>query len=288
MKPRVRITFALTALAMVAFAANSIFCRMALGSGTIDAASFATIRLGSGALTLWLIVVASRPGARSVHGDWRATMALLVYAVFFSFAYISLSTGTGALILFGSVQFVMFVAGLRAGEQSPRIAWAGFLLAVGGMVYLVSPGITAPPPVGAALMATAGAAWGFYSLLGRGVADPLKSTAGNFIYSVPVSVLVSLLFASEFHATRDGVLLALASGALASGVGYAIWYTALRGLTATTAASVQLSPMVLAALGGAVFMGEPVTVRLVLASLAVLGGIAMIILRDRLRVGERL
>jgi drug/metabolite transporter (DMT)-like permease len=268
---------------MVAFAANSLLCRMALGASAIDPASFTTVRLVSGALALWLILRATNPATSVAIGDWRAAAMLFVYAITFSFAYLALTAGTGALILFGAVQLTMFIAGLRAGEYFPPLAWSGLLLAVAGLVYLVSPGLAAPPLGSAVLMGAAGIAWGFYSLRGRGASNPLQTTAGNFLYAAPLAVVASLVFADNIHATAGGITLAIASGALASGVGYAIWYAALRGLTATGAATVQLSAPVIAAFGGVVLLSEAVTLRLLVASAAILGGIALVILRRRPR-----
>jgi len=267
----------LTGLAVLAFAANSLLCRLALGQQLIDAASFTTVRVVSGAMVLALIML---PHWR-IHGraaaDWRLVAMLSTYMVFFSFAYLSLSVGTGALVLFGSVQLTMFVAGIRGGEYFAPLSWAGLTLAILGLVYLVWPGVSAPDPFGAILMAIAGVGWAFYSLLGRGVSDPVESTANNFIFSVPLVIVISVLFAGDFHASGPGIFWAVVSGALASGLGYVMWYAALRGLTATRAATVQLSVPVIPALGGVVLLSEPITLRLVLASIATLGGVAMVL-----------
>lgn len=200
---------------------------------------------------------------------------LLLYAVPFSFAYNSLATGTGALILFGAVQATMLASGLLGGERPPRLQWVGFTVAVLGLIYLVLPGLGAPEPRGAGLMALAGVGWGFYSVRGRTTADPLAATAGNFIRSVPIVLAFNLLSLSEFHVTPAGGMLAVASGAIASGIGYAVWYAALRDLTATLAATVQLSVPAIAAAGGVVFLAEDVTPRLVFSSLLILGGVGM-------------
>jgi len=264
---------------MLAFAANSLLCRLALGAEFIDAASFTTVRVLSGAITLGVILA---PRFRS-HGrqpvDLRATAMLFTYMIFFSLAYLSLGAATGALILFGAVQLTMFTVAIRAGETFSILSWAGLAMAIGGLVYLLSPGVSAPDPTGAVLMAVAGVAWGFYSLLGRTAADPLESTAYNFIYSVPLAIAASLLFATDFHVTSKGVVLAIASGALASGLGYFIWFAALRGLSAIRAATVQLSVPVIAAFGGVLLLSEDVTFRLVLASAATLGGVAIVLSR---------
>ena len=269
-------TIALTAAAMVAFAANSVLCRLALGAGLIDAASFATVRTVSGAIILGIILSLRRKESSS-KPDWRSVLTLYLYMVFFSFAYLSLSAGTGALILFAAVQLTMFVVALRSGEHFSLLSWVGLVLAISGLVYLVSPGVTAPDPLGATLMAIAGVSWGFYSLVGRTAGDPTEATAYNFIYSVPLVLLTSLVFLGGFEVTVIGAAYAFISGAIASGLGYVIWYAALRGLTATSAATVQLSVPVIAATGGVVLLSEEVTVRLLLASAATLGGVAMVL-----------
>lgn len=273
-------TAILTAVAMVAFAANSVLCRLALGAGLIDAASFASIRVFAGAAILALVLVARRPAASRVP-NWRSVSALFVYMACFSFAYLSLSAGTGALVLFGAVQLTMFTVALRRGERFSLVSWFGLLLAIAGLVYLVAPGITAPDPFGAALMAVAGIAWGIYSLFGRSAKDPTAATAWNFIYSLPLAIIMSLLFATDAAVTVRGGLLAVGSGAIASGLGYVTWYAALQGLSATSAATVQLSAPVIAAVGGVLLLAEGVSVRLVLASVATLGGVALVLLQRR-------
>jgi drug/metabolite transporter (DMT)-like permease len=273
-------TAALTVLAMVAFAANSLLCRMALQPALIDPASFGSVRLASGAIVLAAMIRLRATPAAASHGDWQAAAMLFAYVAFFSFAYLSLSAGTGALILFGAVQLTMLVAGLRAGEAFAGVARIGLLLAVGGLVYLVLPGLSAPPPLGAALMAAAGVAWGLYSLRGRGVADPLAATAGNFLRAVPMTLALSaltVLWTHTTHAVAAGIGLAVLSGAVTSGLGYVVWYAALRGLNATRAAVVQLSVPPIAAFGGALLLGESISLRLALASLAILGGIALVL-----------
>lgn len=270
-------TILLTAAAMLAFAANSLLCRLALQRKGIDPASFSSVRLVSGALTL-AVIVHVRPGRPSQgRTDWLAAAMLFAYVAFFSFAYLSLSAGTGALILFGAVQLTMFSVGLRAGEHFGPIAWTGLVLAVAGLVYLVSPGVAAPPLLGAALMAIAGVAWGVYSLRGRGVADPLAATASNFARAAPMALLLSLMLAARAQADAGGLALAIASGALTSGIGYVIWYAALPGLSAMRAATVQLSVPPIAAFGGVLFLAESITPRLALASGAILGGIALVL-----------
>ena len=258
---------ALTAIAMLAFAANSLLCRLALGQGLIDAASFATVRVVAGAVMLALILLPR----------WRAAVMLFLYMAGFSFAYATLSAGTGALILFSAVQLTMFVVALRGGEHFPMLSWLGLAIAVAGLVYLVSPGLTAPDPLGAALMTIAGIAWGVYSLQGRAAADPLESTANNFVCAVPMVIAVSLFFINEFRVSAAGLALAVTSGAVTSGLGYVAWYAALRGLPRTRAATVQLSVPVIAAVGGVALLAEPITVRLLIASTATLGGVWIVL-----------
>jgi drug/metabolite transporter (DMT)-like permease len=274
---RVR-TITCTSIALVAFAANSVLCRLALGRGAIDAASFSAVRLISGAATLAVLVLLKREGTTSIRGNWTSAGMLFLYAVPFSFAYLSLGAGTGALILFGSVQITMMACALGRGERPHALQWLGLAVALGGLVYLVSPGLEAPSPLGSALMAVAGVSWGVYTLLGRGQANPLARTAGNFARSVPMILIVSLVSISRVHASAGGILLAIASGALASGLGYVIWYAALGGLTATRAAVVQLTVPVLAAVGGIAFLGETLSGRLVLATVLILGGVALALL----------
>ena len=276
-------TIALTAIAMIAFAANSLLCRLALQKGSVDPASFASIRLVSGAIVLVAIVrLRSVPSTTlqrvSTRADWLAVTMLFVYVAFFSFAYVSLPAGTGALILFGAVQLTMLGAGLRSGERFALVAWVGLLLAGAGLVVLVLPGVAAPPPLGAALMAIAGVAWGVYSLRGRtAAADPLAATARNFVRAAPLALVLNLLFITGAHADAAGLALAMASGALTSGVGYVVWYAALRHLTAMRAATVQLSVPLIAAFGGVAWLAEAITPRLMMASIAILGGIALVL-----------
>lgn len=278
--------FVLTSLAMLAFAGNSLLCRLALKHTSIDAASFTTVRLVSGALMLWLVVSMKRgalahAATKAGGGNWLSAFALFVYAAGFSFAYVSLSAATGALLLFGAVQATMIGHGMWAGERLRSLQLAGLLLAFGGLLSLLLPGLSAPPLLGSVLMLSAGLAWGLYSLRGKGAGDPTLVTAGNFLRAVPMALALSLLMLNNRSIDALGFGYALASGALASGVGYAIWYTALPGLKATQAATVQLSVPVLAALGGIVFLGEVLTLRLIVASVAILGGIALVILERR-------
>ena len=267
---------ALTALAMTAFAANSLLCRLALKHTAIDAASFTGIRLSSGAVMLWLLVHFRR-GSYTGAGNWGSAFALFAYAASFSFAYVSLPAASGALLLFGAVQATMIGHGLWTGERLHRLARVGLALALAGLVGLLLPGLSAPPLTGSLLMLGAGIAWGIYSLRGKGAGDPTRVTAGNFLRAVPLTAVLSLLVLNRASLDTQGVYYALASGALASAIGYAIWYTALPALKATHGATVQLSVPVIAALGGIVFLGEPLSLRLVLASMAILGGIALVI-----------
>ena len=271
---------ALTALAMLAFAANSLLCRLALKHTAIDAASFTSIRLLSGAVMLWLLV-RMRRGSYAGAGNWGSAFALFAYAAGFSFAYVSLPAASGALLLFGAVQATMIGHGLWTGERLQRLQRIGLALALAGLVGLLLPGLSAPPLTGSLLMVGAGIAWGIYSLRGKGAGDPTRVTAGNFLRAVPITAALSLLVLNRPSLDTQGVYYALASGALASGIGYAIWYTALPALKATHAATVQLSVPVIAALGGIVFLGESLSLRLVLASVAILGGIALVILEKQ-------
>lgn len=268
---------ALTAIAMLAFAANSLLCRLALGQGLIDAASFATVRVVAGAVMLALILLPRWRARGRCAPDWRAAVMLFLYMAGFSFAYATLSAGTGALILFSAVQLTMFVVALRGGEHFPMLSWLGLAIAVAGLLYLVSPGLTAPDPLGAALMTVAGIAWGVYSLQGRAAADPLESTANNFVCAVPMVIAVSLFFINEFRVSAAGLALAVTSGAVTSGLGYVAWYAALRRLPRTRAATVQLSVPVIAAVGGVALLAEPITVRLLIASTATLGGVWIVL-----------
>ena len=295
---------ALTALAMTAFAGNSLLCRLALQHTAIDPASFTAVRLVSGALVLWALVqwrealaaqanaaasgspvelgASMAPGA-SMHpaaklaGSWSSAAALFVYAAAFSYAYLSLSAGTGALLLFGAVQATMLGWGLWRGQRLRLCQTAGLVLAMGGLVALLWPGVTAPPAVGALLMLAAGVAWGVYSLRGRGAGDPTAVTAGNFVRAAVLAVPLVLAALPWAQVDAAGLLWALCSGAVTSGLGYAVWYTALKGLHPTSSASVQLSVPVLTALGGVAFLSEPLTLHLTLCSAAILGGIAWVI-----------
>jgi len=291
---------------MIAFASNSLLCRLALKHATIDAATFTFIRILSGAVALWLILElrtrlrtekttsllydgASGSPRVTRHlplksGNWLSALALFVYAAAFSFAYVDLSVGTGALLLFGAVQASMIIWGFRKGERLDAIQVVGFVAAVIGLVVLVFPGLSAPPLIGSIVMLTAGVAWGVYSLRGKGVQNPASVTTGNFVRAVPFSAVVWIIFIPWTHVDSAGVSYAVISGAIASGLGYVIWYSVLPSLKAASAATVQLSVPVLAATGGILLLGEPLTLRYLLASVAILGGIALVVLeknRDR-------
>lgn len=269
-------TILLTTLAMIAFASNSLLNRFALGHNTIDPASYTTVRLVSGAIMLSVIAGLDRKkGVTVLRGSWISAAFLLLYAITFSFAYLSLSTGTGALILFGSVQVTMIVVALWSGERPHIMEWVGLALALGGLVYLIFPGLTAPSPIGSALMTVAGISWGFYTIRGRGSQNPLRDTAGNFVYAVPMVLVVLFFSLKSISFSFSGILYATLSGALASGVGYVIWYAALRGLSTTRAATVQLSVPVIAAWSGVIFLSEVVSIRLFIAGVWILGGIAL-------------
>lgn len=285
----------LTFLTMIAFAANSIFGRLALeasnGSTVIDPASYSTIRLVSGAIMLALIVIYANklPLSKilskemSAQGNWVSALSLFAYAAAFSFAYLNLETGMGALILFSCVQATMIFWALVKGDRPSLMEWIGLLVALGTFVWLVSPGLGAPDPYAAGLMALSGIAWGVYSLRGKSAADPLRATAGNFILSVPFAIVLIVAATSNLHATAFGFSMAVASGAISSALGYSLWYQVLRSLTATQGAIVQLSVPVFAGIGGLILLGEPMTLRFSLASLLILGGIAMAILAKQKR-----
>ncbi len=275
-------TLAFTAAALIGFAANSLLCRAALrphsANDPIDAASFTAIRLVSGAVVLELIARVTAERSRSRGGNWRGAFALFGYALAFSFAYLRLDASTGALILFGSVQATMIGAALRSGERFGPRGSLGLVLALGGLVWLNAPGLSAPDPIGALLMACAGIAWGIYSLFGRRAGPPLEATAGNFLRAAPLALAAlgaSRALGNSQHVEASGAILAVASGALASGVGYSLWYAALGGLGAARASIVQLSVPVLTASSGALVLGESLSLRLVEAGAAILSGVAL-------------
>ncbi len=271
--------FLYTTIALLAFAGNSVLCRFALGENTIDAASFTAIRLFSGIVFLAIILKVTTAGETvSSKGSWTASLMLFIYAITFSFAYISLETGTGALILFGSVQITMILTGLYLGNRLHIVEWLGVLIAFTGFVYLLMPGLGAPSLQGFVLMSVAGIAWGYYTLAGKGSKNPLRDTAYNFYRTLPlVFILIALTF-QHAALSQKGVVLAVLSGGIASGVGYTIWYMALRGLTGTQAAVVQLLVPVIAAMGGVLFTNEIFSLRMALSALLILGGILVVVL----------
>lgn len=270
-----------TTLAMLAFAANSILCRLALvdsdGTTSIDAASFTSIRLISGAVMLTILMLTRTHEFKPKNINFISAIMLFTYAICFSFSYIEIAAGTGALILFGTVQLTMIMFGLIKGERPDQLALVGILLAFAGLVYLLLPGVSAPPFMNALLMMIAGLAWGIYSLRGKGVSNPLIATSWNFIGTLPLVLLTFLIFQADAHLTQKGIILAILSGSLASGIGYAIWYSALPYLTATRAATVQLTVPIIASIGGVIFLSEQLSLRLMLASIAVLGGVYLTI-----------
>ncbi len=300
LKPRI---FILTLLAMIAFASNSLLCRAALRDTTIDPATFTFARVFSGAVALWLIfqsrrrLIVDRPAApfvesstnlsRATHhsslesGNWPSGLALFAYAAAFSFAYVDLSAGTGALLLFGAVQVTMILWGFRQGERLDAIQIAGLVVALTGLVVLVFPGISAPPLIGSVSMSGAGIAWGIYSLRGKSAANAIAATTGNFLRAVPFAALLSVAMLPKTNFHSLGIVYAVISGAITSGIGYVIWYAALSGLKAAGAATVQLSVPVFAATGGILLLGEPITLRYVIASIAVLGGIFLVFIERR-------
>lgn len=271
-----------TTFALVAFAANSVLNRLALGGSTIDAGSYIGIRLVSGAITLWLINGVSKGNFNfTFKSNPLSAFYLFLYGVAFSFAYRSLTSGTGAFILFGTVQTTMLTVLLLRGERPHISEWAGLIMAIGGLTYLVFPGLSSPDLFGALLMFTAGIAWGFYTLRGKGVKDPLETTALNFILAVPMVLVVNLFTFSQAHFSTKGVTYAVLSGAVASGVGYVIWYAALKGLTTTQAALLQLSVPIIAALGGVVFLAETITTRLIIAGVLIICGVVVALVGKR-------
>lgn len=272
-------TIILTSLALIAFAANSVLCRLALGNEAIDASSFTVIRLLSGTIVLLIIISTTRnTTGTSSKGSWAAGFMLFLYATTFSYAYISLDTGTGALILFGSVQITMILLSLISGTRLHITEWAGVVIAFTGFIYLILPEITTPSIVGFMLMTVAGIAWGIYTLKGRSSKSPLMDTAYNFLRTTPFVVLLAISTINNVNYSSEGIVLALLSGGITSGIGYTIWYIALGGLSSTQAAVLQLSVPVIAALGGIIFVSEAVTFRLTISAAMVLGGILIVVL----------
>ena len=269
----------LTSLALIAFAANSVLCRLALGYDAIDAASFTVIRLLSGSIVLLIIIATTRNTTEfSTKGSWTASFMLFLYATTFSYAYISLDTGTGALILFGSVQITMILLSLISGTRLHMTEWAGVVIAFMGFVYLILPGVTMPSITGFMLMTIAGIAWGIYTLKGRSSKNPLMDTAFNFLRTTPFVVILAISTMNNVNYSYEGIVLALLSGGLTSGIGYTIWYIALGGLSSTQAAVLQLSVPIIAALGGTIFVSEAITFRLSISAAMVLGGILIVVL----------
>ena len=267
---------------MIAFASNSLLCRAALKQTSIDAASFTFVRVFSGAVVLWLVMNLRRMIRTTrdvgVGGNWISALALFLYAAGFSFAYVDVAAGTGALLLFGAVQATMILWGLHKGERLRAIQIVGLVVAMTGLVVLLFPGLSAPPLFGSILMLGAGVAWGIYSLRGKREKNPVTATTGNFVRAVPFAAAVSIIFLRWLDLDIAGVIYAIISGAITSGLGYVIWYSVLPSLKAASAATVQLSVPVLAAAGGILLLGEPLTLRYLLASVAILGGIALVVL----------
>lgn len=272
-------TVFLTGLALIAFAANSVLCRLALGNGTLDASSFTGIRLLSGAFTLF-IIISLKGGSKeaSSKGSWTAGLVLFLYAITFSYAYLSVDTGTGALILFGSVQITMIMLSLVSGTRLHLIEWSGVIIAFTGFIYLILPDITTPSVNGFILMTVSGISWGIYTLKGRSSKNPLMDTTYNFLRTIPFVALLAIFTMQNMNYSSEGIILALISGAITSGVGYTIWYIALGGLSSTQAAVLQLSVPVIAAIGGVLFVSEEITTRLIISAVIVLSGILMVVL----------
>ena len=267
-----------TAFALVAFAFNSILCRMALRTGEIDTMGFTVIRLASGAIMLAILASAFSKSKKPLKsGHWLSAFFLFAYAICFSFAYLGLTAGAGALILFGAVQLTMVGLSWLKGERPTLVELIGLAAALGGLLYLVFPGLNSPPLYSSLLMAAAGIAWGAYTLRGKCVGDPLAETTGNFVRSVPMILICAGPVFSQVHLSSRGALLAVLSGAVASGIGYSVWYAALRNLTSTRAAALQLSVPVIAALGGVLLLSEAATLRLWVSAAMILGGIGLVI-----------
>jgi len=273
-------TVVLTALAMLAFAGNSLLCRIALRDTAIDAASFTVLRIAAGALVL-AILLRARGARPTAGGSWPAGLMLFSYAAFFSFAYRDLSAATGALLLFGAVQMTMMGFGLFSGERLGPAKLAGLAIALAGLIALLLPGLAAPPLLGATLMIAAGASWGVYSILGKSLGNPTAATGGNFLRAMPFAAALGLAAMNHSSVDLHGAIYAVLSGAITSGLGYALWYAVLPSLKATSAAIIQLSVPAIAALGGALLLAEPITMRLLIASAAILGGIAVTMVAKR-------
>lgn len=272
-------TIIFTTLALIAFAANSVLCRLALGEDTIDASSFTIVRLLSGAAVLLTIISINRNKTTlTTKSSWSASLMLFLYAITFSFAYITLNTGTGALILFGSVQITMILLSLISGTRLHATEWIGLATAVTGFVYLLLPGVTAPSTIGFFLMTIAGIAWGIYTLIGRGSKNPLMDTALNFLRTIPLVMILIIFTITTAHYSFEGILFAALSGGITSGIGYTIWYIALGGLSAIQAAVIQLLVPIIAAFGGVIFVSETITPRLTISATMILGGVLTVVL----------
>ena len=271
-------TLLFTCFALIAFAGNSILCRYALKGDEIDATSFTVLRLLSGAvLLITLVAFKSKQRINWTGGSWLTSFALFLYAITFSYAYISLNTGVGALILFGAVQVTMVLMSLIKGKMLTISEWFGLIIAFSGLAYLLLPSASAPSLHGFLLMLISGVAWGFYTLAGKGAGNPLLQTANNFLRTIPFIFILAILFAvfksDNLIITVNGTLLAITSGAVTSGLGYALWYQALNGLSITQAAILQLTVPIIAAFGGILFLAEEITMQLIISALLVLGGI---------------
>jgi len=273
---------ALTVIAMIAFAANSVLARLAFATAGAEPLSYTGIRLAAGAATLAVLLALRRRNVR-LGGSWSGVAALFGYAILFSIAYILLGAGTGALILFASVQIGMLGWAVYRGDRPGLIEWLGFVVAFGGLVYLLSPGVVAPNPLGALLMLVAGLCWAAYTLIGRASTSPLDDTAGNFMRSSPLAVVMVVAGALTYGVSLAAVIYAIVSGALASGLGYAVWYTALPSLSRTRAAIVQLTVPAIAGAGGVLFIGEALSPRLVIATIAIIGGVALAVISSSRR-----
>lgn len=272
----------LTALALIAFAANSVLCRLALGANAIDASSFTNIRLFSGAIMLFLIFkLSNNKSQKHSKGNWVSSFMLFLYAITFSYAYITLDTGTGALILFGSVQITIILLSIISGHRLNIYEWMGVTVAFLGFVYLILPGISSPSLIGFSLMTVAGIAWGIYTLKGKESKNPLADTAFNFIRTIPFLIILFAFTFQNSNYTMEGIILASISGGITSGIGYTIWYMAIDGLTKIQTAVVQLLVPIIAAFGGVIFVAEKITIRLIIASTLVLGGILIVVLRRK-------
>lgn len=273
-------TIILTLLALIAFAANSVLCRLALGDGSIDASNFTIIRLLSGVIVLFFILkLKLRKSLSSTSkGSWFSGSMLFLYAITFSFAYITLDTGTGALILFGAVQITIIIYSIITGHKLHFLEWIGVLISLLGFIYLILPGVTSPSLIGFILMSIAGIAWGIYTVRGKASKDSLGDTAFNFLKTIPFVLIVFVFTFNTSHYSFEGILLAIISGGITSGIGYTIWYMAIRGLTTVQSAVVQLLVPVIAAFGGVIFISEVITYRLTISSILILGGILLVVI----------